>query len=312
MTGKADLSLEVQRDDRVVRIVSPHWTVVHDCGAGGAIVEMRVHHGTNRNLLRAPLQAAVDGWQEGRETSPRASVSQGAETAELVFSGRLADAGGAPGPVGYVHHYQYTPYAARHTLTLTFLDRLLIRRMGALTLATDGALTAYSYGSADYDKVKPRYLHVIGPHYDDLWASLPSESGLVQEDTRRPWQVTLMAEGVEGLQWCGDSREYDWNRVCGVEGAGRFRLIREPDGAALELNPIDLPSGVSVSGTLRFGWYVILPNAPELGRRKYYEVVIGTSPFPEDAQLEAWAGHGVDLLRIHQDEKSYLEFERIE
>jgi hypothetical protein len=301
MSSKASLTLAVRRDGRRILIESPHWTVAHDADAGGAVVEMRVRHGSNRNLLRAPILAAVDQWSEGRAESPQLLIEESGASVDLTCCGRLADAAGAPGPVEYVHRIHYTAYAAQHSLTLAFLERVPVRRLCALTLAAASGLNTYSYGSTDYDKVKPRYLHIIGPHYDDVWASLPTEPGTVQEDARRPWQVTLMAEGVEGIQWCGDSREYDWNCVCGAEGAGRFRLVREPGGAALELCPIDQADAVPVSGTLRFGWTLILPNVPENGRRKFYEVVTGTSPFPEGAQMEAWASQGVDVVRIHQD-----------
>ena len=59
--------------------------------------------------------------------------------------------------------------------------------------------------------------------------------------------------------------------------------------------------GVTLSEPLILGWYWFLPNVRRLGRRRYYEVVIQTTPFPSEEVLDRWQERRVDLIRIHND-----------
>jgi hypothetical protein len=120
---------------------------------------------------------------------------------------------------------------------------------------------------------------------------------LIQEDASRPWNVAFIRRGLEGLQWCGDSRVHSWDTVSPHRS---FRLTRTRTG--IEFEPRLVADGESVlQRKLTLGWYWFLPNIRRLGRRRFNEVVVQTNPFPTDAMLDVWQSHGVNLLRIHND-----------
>jgi hypothetical protein len=285
----------------VVDIESDWWEVRHNRRQGGCVTDIRIRYGTNTNLLAGVSAATVDGWSEARESRPDIRVQRAGDEVRVRVSGRLADGQGRPGPVRYLHLYCYTPWSIKHTLMLKADKSLRVREFCPTTVAFAAPATHYVWGTSDFAKAKPRYLHIIGPHYDDIMGEVPSRPGLVQEDASRPWNVAFIRRGREGLQWCGDSQVHAWD---GVSPRRASRLTRTRDSLVFEPflvapgQPTPLPAAVTL------GWYWFLPNIERLGRRRFNEVVVQTNPFPSEEMLDGWKQHGVDLIRIHNDSDS--------
>ena len=170
--------------------------------------EIRILHGSNTNLLNGPSEAVLDGWAESGEALPEADVVEEDGAITVTVTGRLATSSGAARPISYVHAYRYTPWSVKHSLTLHAEGPVEVRRVSAVRMSFAGGMTDYVWGTSDFEKTKPRYIHIVGPHYDDILARVPHQPGVLQEDGARPWSVALIRRGWEGLQWCGDSHVY--------------------------------------------------------------------------------------------------------
>ena len=292
-------SLTVTRTEQAIEVAGAFWAVHHDLTRGGCVTDIRILHGTNTNLLAQVSAATLDRWSEAHERKPVIRIKRSADEVEVIVTGRLCDASGHPGPVHYRHTYRYTPWSIKHELTLTAKTPVRARQFCPMTLALAEPVTHYVWGTSDFVKAKPRYMHIIGPHYDDVLDEVPSKTGVIQEDESRPWNVSFIRRGIEGLQWCGDSHAYAWDALSARRS---FRLVRTQTGVVFEprFESTTLPC------KLTLGWYWNLPNIHRLGRRRFNEVVIQTNPFPTDAMLDAWQQHGVDLLRIHNDSDATL------
>ena len=291
--------LEIVRSGAGVEIVGEFWRVNHDAGRGGCVTALHVSYGTNANLLARASAATVDGFSEADERRPKIRVTRSGNEVVVRVDGHLCDTRGRRGPSRYRHTYRYSPWSIRHDLVLSSASTVRARRFCPTTLTVADPVTHYVWGTSDYAKAKPRYMHIIGPHYDDLMGEVPVQPGLVQEDASRPWNVAFVRRGIEGLQWCGDSRVHAWDAI----GKRRsFRLERTADGLVFEprMESVTLPR------KLELGWYWFLPNIRRLGRRRFNEVVVQTHPFPSDEMLDVWQRRGVDLLRIHNDSDASL------
>lgn len=291
----------VHRTDDAIHVESEYWRLRHNLRRGGCVDDIRVLYGTNTNLLTEVSDARIDGWSERSETSPEVTIAEQDGGVTLTATGRLRDEDGAPAPVRYTHIYRYTPWSIKHTLTIQPEQPIRARHFSATRIAFADPATDYVWGTSDYEKAKPRYMHIVGPHYDDIFGVAPPESGVLQDDAARPWSVAFIRRGLEGMQWCGDSAAYAWEALSARRS---FRLSRTTDGLELDLAPILSEAGVDVNAPISLGWYWFLPNIRRLGRRRYNEVVVQTNPFPTDEMLDRWRQRGVDLIRIHNDADS--------
>jgi hypothetical protein len=281
-----------------IAVVGEFWTVRHQRTRGGCVTGIQIHHGSNINLLSQVSAAVVDHWSEAHERHPVIRIKRSADQVEVSASGHLCDRNGQPGPIHYRHIYRYTPWSIKHELTLTIAKPVTARRFCPTTIAFAAPVTHYVWGTSDFVKAKPRYMHIIGPHYDDVMAEVPDRPAVIQDDAARLWSVAFIRRGMEGIQWCGDSHAYAWNAL----GARRsFRLARTRTGIVFEprLESLTLPH------KLTLGWYWVLPNVRRLGRRRFNEVAVQTNPFPSDQMLDTWHRRGVDLVRIHNDEDGF-------
>ncbi len=299
--GSNPVGFTVRRTAQAVDVIGPYWAVRHDLTQGGSVDDVRILHGSNTNLLAQVCAARIDGWSEAGERHPLVRISRRGDEVQVRVAGRLCDAAGKPGPVRFVHTYRYTPWSMKHNLVLTSAQAVRARRFSPTRVAFAGPATHYVWGTSDFEKAKPRYMHIIGPHYDDVMDEVPDRPGLLQRDAARPWNVAFIRRGREGLQWCGDSNAHAWDALCPRRS---FRLERTRRGVTFEPRVVDAPQGVLLPRKIELGWYWFLPNIRRLGRPRYAEVAVQTNPFPTIAMLDAWRKRGVDLIRIHNDSDS--------
>jgi hypothetical protein len=287
-----ETTITVRQTDSYLYVESAFWSVRHDLRRGGCVDEIRILYGSSANLLTAPSAATLDGHAESAETSPRVEVTQADGNVTIAMAGRLGDA------ARYIHTYRYSPWSIKHTLRLEPDRPLIVKRFSATCLSFADPVTHYSWGTSDYAKARPRYMHIVGPHYDDIFGEVTPTTGVLQSDGARPWSTSFIRRGLEGLQWCGDSHAYAWD---GLAAQRSFSLTRNSTGVELDLAPIDADNAVELAQPVTLGWYWILPNVRRLGRRRYNEVVVQTNPFPSEEMLDVWRSRGVDLIRIHND-----------
>ena len=292
--GMCDM-IKVSRENDSLIVESGYWVLRHNLARGGCVDDIRIRYGSNTNLLADASDTILNGVRESEECQPIVHVEELDGDAVVTMSGRL---GGKNGRIQYSHRYHYTPWSIRHSMTIQPDMPLCVKRLVGIKMAFAGGFTHYTWGSADFAKSKPRFMHIVGPHYDDLFGEIPANPVVLHEDLARPWSAALIRRGIEGIQWCGDSHVYQWDEL----GPRRsFRLSRLSHGVELELNPIADEQGVELAGPITLGWYWILPNIRRLGRKRHYEVAIQTVPFPADGMLDAWKAKGIDVLRIHDD-----------
>ncbi|MCL5997184.1 MAG: DUF6259 domain-containing protein [Chloroflexi bacterium] len=292
----------VRQSEQAIEIESAYWRVRHDLQRGGCISAVRILYGSNSNLLAAPSAAQVDQYREDACPAEDVRVDHSDEAVTLTIRGQMCDAAGssAPHPLRYTHIYRYTPWSIKHTFVLDPQGACTVRHFSATRLAFSNPVTDYVWGTSDFVKAKPRYMHIVGPHYDDIFCTVPAgdDTGTLQEDGARPWSVAFIRRGLEGMQWCGDSNVYAWDELAPQR---RFSLTRTGGGLELDLAPIAGDAGATLAGRVTLGWYWFLPNIRRLGRRRLYEVVVQTNPFPSTEMLDRWRERGVDLIRIHND-----------
>ncbi|MEI6780416.1 MAG: DUF6259 domain-containing protein [Verrucomicrobiota bacterium] len=288
----------VTNSEAAVEVVGEFWRVRHERRRGGCVADIRIRYGSDTNLLSQVSAAVLDRWSEAHERHPVIHIKRLADGVELRVTGHLCDAEGRPGPVRFGHTYHYTPWSIRHELTLSARSAVRTQQFCPTSVAFADPATHYVWGTSDFVKAKPRYMHIVGPHYDDMMDEVPGRAGLIQEDASRPWNVAFIRRGIEGLQWCGDSSVYAWDEVSPHRA---FRLTRTRAGIEFEPRLVSGEASTLLGRKLTLGWYWFLPNIRRLGRRRFNEVVVQTNPFPTEEMLDTWQGRGVDLLRIHND-----------
>jgi hypothetical protein len=293
--------LVIERNDGQIVIRSDFWKAIHRLECGGAIASIEILHGSGSNLLRGPVGAAVDTWSEIHEKSPSVTIKRTKTAITLEIGGWLTDRMGKPGPIRYVHTYHYTLFSMRNELSLMPQRIMSVKKVIASEMSLAGWLDEYSWGSTDFEKIQPRYIHILGPHYDDVFGRFSPGKGRVFDEATRPWQVSIFQRGREGICWTGDSRQYAWEKPLGEGTSSRFSLAKDATGSSLRLAPLDHRHPVPWKNDLHLAWYLILPNVPQTCRTKYYEVTVGTSPFLTRTQIAELARSGVNLIRIHDD-----------
>ena len=298
------MDITLQQEEQYLFVTSPYWQVTHDLRAGGTVSSIRISHASNRNLLRKAVSACVDNWHESAETSPAVKVKRSKNHLLIEFSGRLTNQTGKPGPIRYVHRYLYSLYSIQNELTLLPLRKLSVRSIITSSYLLDRSLNEYSWGSTDYELIKPRHLNLFGPHYDDIFGRLAGQKKTVFESQKRPWQITVFRRGSEGICWTGDSKQFTWEKPLGTETNSKFSLRDSANGPEIILAPLQQKPNArpaNLDKELCLKWYLILPNVRNKERPKYYEVVCGTCPFPSESHIAALASTGVNLIRIHDD-----------
>ena len=292
--------IRVERTEHEVVVESPYWRVRHDLDKGGCITAIHILNGSGENLLEAPAEFRIGDRNESECGDVALALREEPSFVEIEFRGRIPR-GTEDAEYDWVHRYEYRPWGIRQVLRIEpVLRRARIRNFSPVLMRFADFAGHYTWGSAEYEKSRPRYMHIIGPHYDDTFGTVGRDQGTLQEDRMRPWAVALFRRGIEGVQWCGDSRAYRWNEV---SESRSFRLRREGTSTALELCCVDSADPVELEG-IELSWYLFLSNNRRLGRKRYYEVVAQTNPFPSDEMLSTWRSKGVDLIRIHNDTDS--------
>jgi hypothetical protein len=289
--------LEIQKDRTTLIVTTDHWTVGHDLSKGGCIREIRMPYGTNQNILAQPMDVVVDGFRESWDCSPDYQVDEQKNVVLLTVSGYLADDSGKRSTIRYEHRYRYSPWSSKQTLQLSSDTSVRVRNVSVVEASFRDCFTHYVWGSSDFERIKPRYIQVVGPHYDDLILPMSKSQGKMEEDAVRPWSFSLVNRGREGLQWCGDSHIYSWDTAADQRS---FSLSRTQDTVHVELCPVR-DSEMTLDQPMTLGWYWIFPNVPQYGYKRYHEVAVQTNPFPTDEMLDTWRKKGADLIRIHND-----------
>ena len=188
---KKQKHLTVSNSDEAIEVASEFWRVRHERGGGGCVADIRISYGTDTNLLAYESAAVLDRWSEAYERHPVIRIKRLADGVEVRVTGHLCDAGGLPGPVSYRHTYHYTLWSIRHTFTLSARYPVRSRQFCPTTLCFASPATHYVWGTSDFAKAKPRYMHIIGPHYDDIMGEVPNRSGVLQEDASAPVECRL-------------------------------------------------------------------------------------------------------------------------
>jgi len=299
------VELQLHRDGDLLTLSSPFWSVRHDLKQGGCVTGVTLTHGSGRNLVKAPIGAAVDDrFFECLETEPDCGIRELGNSVLLRFGGVMRTADGSASPVRYGHTYLYTLYSTRNELRIMPREAFRARVVTACTLDLDPSLDEYAWGSTDYEKRKPRYMDLIGPHHEDIWGDLRGRRGVVVEEHRRPWQVSLFARGREGLCFTGDSKQYLWDAPLASGCRASFSLEKLGDRSRIRLSPLKTSireTAAKVDHVLEFAWYLIAPNVRNTGRRKLFPAYIGSSPFPGDEQVKAMARSGVNVISFMDD-----------
>ena len=220
------MGVQLYRNDDSVMITSPYWKVVHDLEQGGCISSVVITHASGKNLLKSPVSAAVNKrFFECKEKNPKLDVKEKKKSITLTFSGVMKSNEDIISPLCYEHSYTYTLYSIQNDLKIIPGKNFKVRVLTACEIELDKSLNEYSWGSTDFNKLTPRSLKILGPHYDDYWGNFNNAERTVIEESKRPWQVSVFARGKEGLSWSGDSKQYQWDSpVSGME-TGNFKPI---------------------------------------------------------------------------------------
>ncbi|MGB9643481.1 MAG: hypothetical protein ACPL3Q_09860 [Candidatus Ratteibacteria bacterium] len=220
----------------------------------------------------------------------------------MKFQGYFTNKEGEKSIFCYIHTYIYTLYYIKNILEIhaSNYKEIFVREITPVFISLSNRLNEYVWGSSDFEKNKPRYLHIIGPHYDDISGYIENE-GKICEDIKRPWQIAVFKRGLEGICWTGDSQQYLWDDGI-FKGKSKFLLTKKDKRSInIILSPLNSYNPTNCGKKLKFQWYIVLPNIPETCRKKYYEVAVGTCPFPEKELIEKLVKRGVNLIRIHDD-----------
>ena len=299
------MELQLHRDGDSLTLSSPFWKVRHDLKQGGCVSCVTITHGSAKNLLKAPIAAAVDGrFFECLETEPDCRVRRLTDSILVEFGGVMQSVGGSASPIRYEHSYLYTLYSIRNELRIIPRATFRARIVTACAVELDPSLDEYAWGSTDYEKRKPRYMDLIGPHHEDIWGDLHGRPGMVVEEHRRPWQVSVFARGREGLCLTGDSKQYSWDAPLSRGNSAAFSLEKLADRSRIRLSPLRIgarQTAARIDRTLAFAWYLIAPNVRATGRRKLFPAFIGSSPFPCGEQVKAMARSGVNVISFMDD-----------
>ena len=149
---------QLRAEGRRLIVANRFYEVEHDLARGGAVVGIRYVHGSNRNLLLAPLQSGVellDGpfLTDRIETEPRVSTSTTHEEIRLQFSGLMRTDDGQGHQVGYAADYVYRWGYVRVHRRFTFPDSgLPIRRLCAHSCVLRPELDHWGYRTAPEDE----------------------------------------------------------------------------------------------------------------------------------------------------------------
>ena len=127
--GGGPIHLEVAAGDRVT-VSSDYWRLEFDLRSGGALSSIVFPHGSGRNLLRAPFRSYVGEWVDTNAPQVELRSAEEGGLVRLVFSGRLAGAGRAPGPVEFQTAWTLSPFVARADHTLRFPEDVPAARVG--------------------------------------------------------------------------------------------------------------------------------------------------------------------------------------
>ena len=298
------MNIKIIKNCECLKIFSPFWQVVHDLAHGGTITEVRITYGSNRNLLRTPVSAAVDSYSESRENKPGLTIKESGNKVALTFSGLMRNSAGRDCGIRYEHKYIYSLYYIRNELKIVSPGKTSVNTVTACSVEVDKSLDEYVWGSTDFEKAKPRYLNLIGPHYEDIWGNLNTSRGVLFSENRRPWQVSIFSRGKEGLSWVGDSKQYSWDTPLADKKQACFTLEKLKDSSRIIMSPIKTGAGqkgAEIDKPLELSWYLILPNVREKGRKKLFPVYFSSSPFPCDDQIRAMAKSGVNVISTMDD-----------
>jgi len=273
-------SLTLERNARRLTVRSPFWSVSHDLDRGGTPVDIRFVHGDEGNILRQPLSAHVDLGSDVSCPATSVRTRRLDDGSELTFSGSMADSG------SFRTAYRYTPYFIRRELTLNFPAGARPRRVTPISARFDGRFT--HWGAAHDPQTKPgRVASVMGAHYDQDDAAIPSKPGIFFRDRRAPGWMNLFRLGGEGISIAPTGDLSAW-------GDGDYRLARDRQGLTLQCDVWPR----SPTRQLAFASYITLPNLPAMRPAPWRTTMVGNPPFPDDKLLRAWAQSGVELIVI--------------
>lgn len=266
-----------------VTLESPWWRVLHERRSGGAIASIQFFHGTNHNILRAPIATRLWAGEEFSDVREAAAGVDVLEASPALV--RLRVAGHLRSRAGrrlcpFVHLYEYRP--------------MLVRRTCEYRLGEGGVeCTRLAVGSM-----------VLGPWLDEAatrrrshrtaWHRAVFPGPPVFEETGFSQYMCLLQRGVEGIDWLPAGRIGQWERP----GTARYAIEGDEAGnPVMAIEPLAATaSPVRLTGTLRFESYMSLPQTRRCVPRRNFVISFRTGDCTEEL-LKLAAEHGTtDVL----------------
>ncbi|MCW5978651.1 MAG: hypothetical protein KIT09_11265 [Bryobacteraceae bacterium] len=296
--GGGKMTVEMAPRDRV-KVSSPYWRVEFDLRNGGSLDTIVFPHGSGANLLVKPFATYVDQWSDRDAPAVEARSSEQGGVLRLEFSGRMAGAGRAAGPIEFETVWTLSPFVVRADQKLRFTEDAQVRTVGIGSAAV----------RADLDEWALR----VGPTDDpDRRKMAPARFGklsrageLLFSERHAPSYMLLFDRGKEGFDVNVASDLAAWETgLTGRGGVGRFEARVAGDGRSVEMlrEPLHAPTPMKVAkGEYLFSYYLGLPRIVEKADRKWMHLSFGNHPWPSDQEIAAWAEAGVNIVRLHND-----------
>ena len=291
------------------------YEVVHDLAHGGALSDIRLFHGSDRNLLLQTMGSGVrvsgpagEWFADLHAAAPQVSCRQDGDKTWVEARGHLRDsAGGTAGiqfHTTYRHGWGYVRVCKRFVFPAAGLQ---VRDLSAHHYAVRRELSRWGYRPAPEAE----------PDADPFgfavfqWGRCRAGTSFDTPFSTRfiPRQIVTADPGREGLEWCAASDLSQWSyQVTGHAGHGSATIAPRPDGSgvSVDLAPLALPRGDCVlSGEYAFEFYIGFPILAAQAQRPFLHTSFNRHNWPSEETIRRWAASGIRSVHFHHDGDSF-------
>ncbi len=301
-------------EERTLTVRNRFYSITHSLNHGGAIVEVRYHKGSDRNLLLDTCtgEVALAGggvFSERHDSQTKLTVERRGLEVQLTFEGRLRDAEGRDCGVDYVHTYLHRWGHVRVDKRFSFKPGTRVSRLCLHSWLLQPELCHYgfrpgapaevatwtgAFGVCQWGRFTP------GKAFD-----CPCESRFV------PRYVCCADPGREGIEWFVGSDLSQWDyQVAGKPGHGSFRLAphtRQP-GVGFSVSALDIPrGGLTLSGDYTFRYFLGVPIISGQANRLFLHTAFKRKNWPTTEEIRAWAERGIASAHFHHDGDTFRD-----
>lgn len=300
-------------EGRALTVRNRYYSITHSLDQGGAIVEVRYHHGSDRNLLLGPCSGEVGmagggSYSEAHDTETKVTVERAGVDVTLTFEGLLRDADGKDCGIAYRHVYCHRWGHVKIEKRLKFASALRVSRVAVHSFALRPELTHFG----------------VRPSAQTEASSWPGAFGVCQwgdfapgkrfdsayESRFIPRYVCCAQPGREGIEWFVGSDLALWDyQMTGSPGQGRFTLAAQtmPPAVGMSILPLDLPhGGVTLSGDYTFRYYLGVPIISGRANRVFLHKSFNRH-WPTAEQIKDYADRGIASMHFHHDGDSHRD-----